>query len=237
MISIRESDRILSISFRPAMVGIVGAIVVAFGIVVLVIGLLKPRRVAVRCDGANCVVERIAVLGKTTIEVKNVRGATAEEKRRGARYNVRLVIHGDSDVEAASWVTRGDSNAYAYRDIASKVVAHVAAGSKGTVEGSVGQSRTLVLWILAFTLLGIGGVIVAIYLTGSRVKVDGPRGEYFHGKGRGPLSEIASIEVRGPSIFATKKSGGEVRLLHTIARKGKASPQLSAAADRIRAYL
>ena len=85
--------------------------------------------------------------------------------------------------------------------------------------------------------LGLGGVMIGIYFTGSKVKVDGPRGEYIHGRQRGPLSEIASVEVRGPSLVATKKSGGEVRLLRTLARKGKASPQLATAAERIRAYL
>src|SRR5689334_14326574 len=137
MIAIRESDRQLTITYKPTMVGVLGTIVVALGLVVLIAGMLKPRRVAVRCDGANCVVEKIAVLRTSSVTVTNVRGAVAEEKRRGARDNVRLVIRGDSEVEAGGWTSRGDSNAHTYREIAAKVDAHVAGGSKGTVEGTV----------------------------------------------------------------------------------------------------
>ena len=99
------------------------------------------------------------------------------------------------------------------------------------------SSQTIVLWLLAFTLLGIGGVLIAIYATGSSVKVDGARGEYLHKTQRGSLSDLASVEVRGAAIVATTKSGTETFLLRTIARKGKAPPELSAAAERIRRYL
>ncbi len=210
---ISESDRRLSITYTPTMVGILGAVVLGLGVVLLVVGMLKPRRVAVRCEDALCVVQKLAVLRTTTIEVPNIRGAIAEEKRRGARDNVRLVLRGETDVEAAGWTSRGDADARAYRDIAAKIEAHVAAGSKGTVEASVASSQTIVLWLLAVTLLGIGGVMIGIYFTGSKVKVDGPRGEHLHRGGRGELSELASVEVRGPSLVAIKKSGSEVRLL------------------------
>ena len=237
MIAIRESDRQLSITYKPTMVGILGGIVVAFGVAVLVVGMLKPRRVAVRCDGARCVVEKIAVLRTSSIEIPNVRGATVEEKRRGARDNVRLVIRGETEVEAGGWTSRGDRNAAAYRELAAKIEAHVAGGNQGTLEGTVTSSQTIVLWLLALALLGIGGVLIAIYATGSSVKVDGARGEYLHKAQRGLLSDLASVEVRGPAIVATTKSGKETFLLRTIARKGKAPPELSVAAERIRGYL
>ncbi|MFN0245529.1 MAG: hypothetical protein ACKV2T_01390 [Kofleriaceae bacterium] len=222
------------------MIGIFGGLIVALGLVVLVAGMLKPRRVAVRCDGTTCVVEKIALLRTTSIRVNDLRGAVAEEKRRGARYNVRLVVRGDTEIEIAPWTSRGDSSAYVYREIAAKLEAHVANGSKGVVEGSVTVSRVIVLWMVAATLLFLGSLVVAIYLTGSKLEIDGDRGTFRHGKKvRGSLSEIASVEVRRGSIIATRKNTGvEARLLHTILGKRKPPPpELYAAADRIRAYL
>jgi hypothetical protein len=240
MLAIRENDRKLSITYRPLMIGIFGGLIVALGLVVLVAGMLKPRRVAVRCDGTTCIVERISVLRTTSIEVKNLRGAVAEEKRRGARDNVRLVVRGDTEIEIAPWTSRGDSSAYVYRDIAAKLEAHVASGSKGVVEGSVSISRTIVLWMLAATLLFLGSLVVTLYIKGSKLEIDGNRGTFRHGKKvRGSLSEIASIEIRRGSIIAKRKNtGAEARLLYTILGKNKPTPpELQTAAERIRAYL
>lgn len=240
MISIRESDRQLSITYKARMVGILGSIVVALSLVVLVAGLLKPRRVEVRCTGSTCVIEKISVLRKTSIEVVNLRGATAEEKRRGARDNVRLVVHGDKDVEMGPWTSRGDRNTTAYHNIAMRLDTYVASGSKGSLVESVSLSQTVVLWMVAITLFGIGSILIAIYFTGSKVKVDRSSGQYFYRKQRGELADLASVEVRGPAIIGTRRDKGEIVLLRTFARKGKPTPhanELIAAADRLRTYL
>ena len=223
-----------------APVGILGAVVVAFSLVVLVIGLLKPRRVEVRCTGTTCVVEKVSILRKSSIEVVGLRGATAEEKRRGARDNVRLVLHGEKDVEMGPWTSRGDRNATAYHKIAMKLDTYVSNGSKGSLVESVSLSQTIVLWMVAITLLGIGSIMIAIYFTGSKVEVDRSSGQYFFPKQQGALAELASVEVPGPGLVGTRRDKSEVVLLRTFARKGKPTPhanELIAAADRLRTYL
>lgn len=43
----------------------------------------------------------------------------------------------------------------------------VAAGPKGTIETSITSSPTVVMWVVAFTLLGLGGAVIGSYVTGS----------------------------------------------------------------------
>lgn len=147
------------------MVGILGSFVFALGTYLLVLGLVRPRRVTLTFDAAGSTLVKRALLRTITIPITGLRGATAEERRRGARDNVRLVVHADSDIEVAPWVSRGDSNAHAFRAAAAKITELAGSHAPGTLKITIDLSQTLVIWMTAVTLLALGGVLIAIYFT------------------------------------------------------------------------
>ncbi|HWB79721.1 MAG TPA: hypothetical protein VG755_32380 [Nannocystaceae bacterium] len=147
------------------MVGILGSFVLALGTYVLVLGLVRPRRITLLCEGSACTLVKTAILRTTSIAITGLRGATAEEKRRGARDNVRLVLRADTEIEAAPWVSRGDSNAAAFRATAAKITEFAASDARGSLKITIELSQTLVLWMTGATLLALGGVLIAIYFT------------------------------------------------------------------------
>lgn len=147
------------------MVGILGSFVLALGTYLLGLGLVRPRRVTLTFDAAGCTLVKQAILRTTTIPITGLRGATAEERRRGARDNVRLVVRADSDIEVAPWVSRGDSNAHAFRAAAAKISEFAASATPGSLRITIDLSQTLVVWMTAVTLLALGGLLVAIWFT------------------------------------------------------------------------
>ncbi len=232
MLTFKESANRLSLAYRPGVLGVIGGPLAALGAVIVCFALAMHHTVTLTCEGPRaqtCVLERISVIGSERTEVKNLRGATAEQE---------LVLHADPDLVMGRWVSR--RVVPSYRDAVVTIDAYVSS-SQARLDVSVPDRATLRWWGVGLVLLVIGGGLVTLFAIGARITLDRTTNELQLGKRRVPLGDLIGFEVRGNTIVGQLRDAGEVAIVSTLGgRKGARPmprPDLETAAERLRRFV
>lgn len=225
MLRCREDGPVLSVVYRPTVLGIVGAGLFVVGVVLLLIGMAQPHEATLRCKGPECTLERVGVLSSERVEIRGLHRADTTPQE--------LVLRADTDVVMGPWVAR--RGVPSYREAETKINAFIAAGRSGALEATVPVRGTL-RWLgfgAVAILLGIAlGVVFAI---GARAVLDRKRDEVrrFGSRLRAKLTDVTAIDVRGNQIIATLREGRPIAIVSALGKPGDLEPT----AARIRRFV
>lgn len=224
MLRCREDGPVLTVVYRPRIIGVIGAALFVLGGVLLAIGAAQPHEARLRCAATSCTLERVGVLTNERVAVAGLRRAetTPEE----------LVLRADPDVIMGPWVAR--RGVPSYRAAEAEINRYLDGGGSGTLDVSV-PVRGALRW------LGFGGVALilglafgAVYAIGARAVIDRRRDEIrrFGSRLRAKVSAVTAIEVRGNQIVATVREGRPIAIVSALGAR-----DLDSVATRIRSFV
>lgn len=224
MLRCREDGPVLTVVYRPRIVGVIGAVLFVLGGVLLAIGAAQPHEARLHCAATSCTLERVGVLSSERVDVVGLRRAetTPEE----------LVLRADPDVIMGPWVAR--RGVPSYRAAEAEINRYLDTGRSGALDVSV-PVRGALRW------LGFGGVALllglafgAVYAIGARAVIDRRRDEIrrFGSRLRAKVSAVTAIEVRGNQIVATVREGRPIAIVSALGAR-----DLDSVATRIRGFV